>query len=201
MDAILGGLIGSIATVLITKILELIQKSKEHKYSLQKEFFLKKLASTESAVTQLYILLASIEALARMYERKIEVLERDYDLEFWVTMLEKFSDISNQIPLTANSFLLYFDVAHSFWDNQEIFLTIDKMFFINSLSEEIFFLKNQHQKFVGTEDEADSYERILLVSQELKSEIHELMGMMKSIRKELIGLLKHMRLQMKKYEA
>ena len=43
MIGALGGLIGSILTVVISKSLEIFQKSKEHKYDLQRQFFVKKL--------------------------------------------------------------------------------------------------------------------------------------------------------------
>ena len=46
--AILGGLLGSILTVAIGKILDLIQKRQEQKYSLQKAFFEKKLRVAEA---------------------------------------------------------------------------------------------------------------------------------------------------------
>jgi hypothetical protein len=68
MEAIMGGLVGSIFTVIITKILEIIQKSKEHKYSLQKTFFEKKLQSAEAAVAQWYLAASSCFTPAKLFE-------------------------------------------------------------------------------------------------------------------------------------
>lgn len=52
--ALFSGLVGSILTVTIGKILELVQESKKHKYSLKRVFFEKKLASLEAAVRLWY---------------------------------------------------------------------------------------------------------------------------------------------------
>ena len=52
MIAFLGGLLGSILTIAIGKALDLIQKRQEHKYSLQKAFFEKKMKVAEAIVVQ-----------------------------------------------------------------------------------------------------------------------------------------------------
>jgi hypothetical protein len=39
--AIISGLIGSVLTVIVSKILDIIQQSREHRYSIQKTFFTK----------------------------------------------------------------------------------------------------------------------------------------------------------------
>src|SRR3990172_5753170 len=49
MDVLIGGLI-AIITILVTKLLEIYQKSVEHKYSLQSTYFSKKIEAAELAV-------------------------------------------------------------------------------------------------------------------------------------------------------
>ena len=74
-DAILGGLIGSIITVVIGKVLDLIQQSKQHKYSIQKTFFTKKLEVADAAVSQWYLSANLLGSIARLYEQA-PVLEK-----------------------------------------------------------------------------------------------------------------------------
>jgi primosomal protein N'' len=54
-DSILGGLIGSLITVIVTKLLDMLQKANEHDYPLRKAFFKKKLVAAESAVAREHI--------------------------------------------------------------------------------------------------------------------------------------------------
>lgn len=63
MIGALGGLIGSILTVVISKSLEIFQKSKEHKYDLQRQFFVKKLSAAEATVMQYSLMSDAISQL------------------------------------------------------------------------------------------------------------------------------------------
>jgi len=66
---ILGGFIGSTLTVLITKSLEILQKSKEHKYNFQTLFFNKKLAAAETTVMQYSLFSDTLCQLRLLYSR------------------------------------------------------------------------------------------------------------------------------------
>lgn len=52
LDTLVAGLLGAVVTIIVTRVLDLIQKSKEHKYSLQKLFFEKKLQAAEASVAE-----------------------------------------------------------------------------------------------------------------------------------------------------
>lgn len=67
-QAILGGLVGSALTVLISRIFDIIQKKNEHKYSLKKSFFERKLCVAEATISQRYIFASCLKTLSVLFE-------------------------------------------------------------------------------------------------------------------------------------
>ena len=120
-DALLGGLIGSILTVVITKVLDLFQESRKHRYSLKQSFFQNKLRSAEAAATQWQVFSKSagfFEALAKQWSEKpksfssasIELLGRELDSHLEITRQSSID--------AANTIMLYFELNDpSFWDS------------------------------------------------------------------------------------
>ena len=64
--ALLAGLVGSILTVLITKLFDLYQKRYEHKSELKREYFNKKINSLERASIQLSLTVSAIGNLSKI---------------------------------------------------------------------------------------------------------------------------------------
>lgn len=65
--AILAGLLGSILTVIITKVLDIFQKKSEFKIELKKQFFVKKLQAGETAMIQYTNLSVALQQLSVLY--------------------------------------------------------------------------------------------------------------------------------------
>ena len=204
MNALLAGLIGSILTVFITKVFEIIQKSREHKYSLQKAFFTKKLESAEAAVSQWYITASAIGALAKLYE-KAPILDEGLEPQVFELMnatfaakLNKVEELSNQV---AHSFLLYFDVDESFWENESIQIYYSKLSSVKTLASSLNILYEFEAKKKGEESRAFFKQKIEELTDQIRPELSALSSVMEEFRVSTIKLLKEVRNEMKKYEA
>lgn len=120
-NALLGGLIGSILTVVITKVLDLLQQSQKHRYSLKQSFFQNKLRSAEAAATQWQLFSNSagtFEALAKQWNEKprsfssasIDLLGRE--------LHSHLESIRQSSVDAANTVMLYFELDDpAFWDS------------------------------------------------------------------------------------
>ncbi|OGU48704.1 MAG: hypothetical protein A2000_05170 [Ignavibacteria bacterium GWB2_36_8] len=201
--AIIGGLIGSVLTVIISKVLDIIQQSREHRYSIQKTFFTKKLEVAEAAVSQWYVSSNVLGSIARLYEQA-PVLEKGIERDVFNIMnnsltiqLNKLQEASNQI---ANSFLLYFDIDDSFWNNEAlnnflkclsnlkvIITSLDMFHNLNSGIPE-----NDYKKLIQKE--------IDRLNKELEKEMKNFVSFIDDSREGMITLLKKVRNEMKKYE-
>ncbi len=204
MNAILAGLIGSIITVFITKILDLIHKSKEHKYSLQKSFFARKLKAAEAAVSQWYVTAGAIGALAKLYENA-PILEEGVEPEVFEVMNSTFSaQLKKVLELSddlAHSFLLYFDVDESFWENKSIKTYFTKLSSVAALAKSLSVLYALQPKVQRTQDEALVKNKIKELDNQIRSDLKELSSIMENARENIIKLLSQVRNEMKKYEA
>lgn len=204
MNALLAGLIASILTVFITKVFELLQKSKEHKYTLQKAFFTKKLDSAEAAVSQWYVTASSIGALAKLYE-KAPILEEGLEPQVFELMNTTFSAQLNRVQelssQVAHSFLLYFDVDESFWENESIQNYFTKLSSVTALANSLNILYELEIKTNGTEYETLVKQNIEELTDQIRPEIKELSFIMEEFRGSIIKLLREVRSEMKKYEA
>jgi hypothetical protein len=108
-----GGLVGSIATVGVGKIIDLIQKKQEHEYSLQKMFFEKKLRVTEDYVNYLQnsinALLPLIYILQNVQKRPLSIFNKATSAQF-VESLSRLKKISEE---KDNKYMagLYYDLS------------------------------------------------------------------------------------------
>lgn len=206
MEVILGGLIGSIVTVLLTKIFELIQKSKEHKYYLRKLFFEKKLQSAEAAVAEWYSASSSLFALAKLYElMSTEGRELDEEVfeQLEAAALAKLKEIerstTNQI---SNSVFLYFDIDTDLFLNENTIGKIytcfseikSRSYVINNFIE----LRNQKKETESGRILQDAIDRI---RDEAKPLLSELASLYSKSQKDMTALLQKIRREMKKFES
>jgi hypothetical protein len=130
--ALLSGLVGSVLTVFVTKILDIVQKRQEHRHSLQKLFFEKKLQAADSAMA----LFSNVSTAAKATKTLFELItdERLLTSKFYIGLLfneiqsivEKFRihDISS-LPLCFDlekdeeCIYILMNIIHS-WSSLEI---------------------------------------------------------------------------------
>ena len=117
---ILGGLVGSILTVVVTKLLDIFQSSKQHQYSLEQKFFEKKLAAAETAMTQYSILSTALTNLSVLYDR-MNNDSNDIEDSLQSTLANQCQqqlELATNASFTlANSITLYFDLQTEFNQN------------------------------------------------------------------------------------
>lgn len=205
IEVIFGGLIGSIATVIVTKILDMIQRGKEHKYSLQKSFFEKKLQAAAAAVAEWYSTAYSLGGLAALYEQ-MSTQERELQYEVFKSIsdplsskLQQISEASNQI---ANSVFLYFDIEDStFWDYEPFKMIVDCLSQISAVDMNMKVALDFYDKVKGTEHEDLAWRDVQTVGEQYRSHFKELSDLLAKGHKEMVSLLRKIRMEMKKYEG
>jgi len=122
-DAIIGGIIGSIFTVLISKILDIFQKSKDHKYSLEKIFFEKKLYAAEVTITQYTIFSSAISNFSILFERiqkEATSMEQRLQDAIYNQAMSQIKIADQASFVLSNSIQLYFDLKTQFDQNKII---------------------------------------------------------------------------------
>jgi hypothetical protein len=108
-EPIIAGLIGSIVTVVATKVLEMVQGAREHRYSLEKAFFDGKLEAAQSLVSQISQIIQSLSTFRLLSEADLrdrlpfEVYKGLHD-----TFFPQWQTIGKQYTSIANLMMLYF---------------------------------------------------------------------------------------------
>jgi hypothetical protein len=204
-EAILGGLIGSVLTIIVTKVLDMIQKGKEHVYSLQKSFFDKKLCAAETAVAQWYTLSSSLGALATLYERMSRA-EKEFDIEVFRVMNDAFSSQLQQLSQAssqiANPILLYFDVDDpTFWNYEPLKKYFDTLSSLLASGASLKVMLEIYNLSKGTGYEELAWKEVRVILDQCKPHFKDLSNVLNQAREEMITLLRKIRLEMKRYEA
>jgi len=166
---IFGGLIGSVLTVVIGKSLEILQKSKEHKYELEKQFFVKKLSAAEAAVMQYSLLSDALSQLIILYSR-YAAYETDVGKQLNENLLKQIDEkiaLSNNASFNiANAIGLYFDLESDFSKNQIISNFYDTLNSLGPYSKNVDKTFQQYLNYKGTEHEKEAH-NIYLNSEKL----------------------------------
>jgi hypothetical protein len=204
IDAVLGGLVGSILTVIVTKVFDLVQTGREHRYALQKSFFEKKLKAAEAAAAQWYSLGSSLGGLAALYER-MSSKEKELELEVFRVMnqslwarLKEISQASNEI---ANSVLLYFDIDESgFWDYEPLKKFIDSVSSLQALDASYTVMSEVYNRSIGTKYEELAFKEVKRILDEFKPHFKDLSTVLEQGLKEMTILLKKLRTEMREFE-
>jgi hypothetical protein len=130
--ALISGLLSSISTIFATKLLDIFQNKKQHRYSIEKLYFEKKINAAELIVSQLTLLSGAIMHCSILFER---LKEKDYfeldnefetnvDRNLELTIDKQLKQAENSLFVIANTLTLYFDVG-------------DKSIFAKELSKDL----------------------------------------------------------------
>lgn len=197
--AIIGGLAGSTLTVIITKFLELIQKEKEFKYDLKKQFFAKKLQTGETAIIQYTNLCVALQQLSTIYNRheqsQTEIGQSLKD-NFLKQIDSKLLIINSSSFELANSINLYFDLKSSISEGEIMSSVYDKM---NVLSIYIEKVEECYAIYLETKQN-EAYEEYEIAYDSLLQAMRDIGNLYKKIEDELRGQIRQIRNEMKKYE-
>lgn len=200
---ILGGLIGSTLTVVVTKLLELLGKSKEHQYSLEKEFFLKKLSAAEAAMTQYTILSNALVNISILFER---INNNNTEIEDYLQnnllqqAMQQVEVANNASFIVANSITLYFDLNSQFNQNEIISSFYNVLGSLGPLSDNVEIAWQNYLKMKGTEQEKNAHELYLYSERQLEIAMQNVSKSYVAFNRELQNTMLQIRNEMRKFE-
>jgi hypothetical protein len=158
---ILGGLIGSILTVVITKVIELIQKKNEFTYELKKQFFAKKLLSAEATIMQYSHFSEALNQLIILfsnYKESDSNVGRNLNNNLLKQIDEKIALANSSSLALSSSISLYFDLTSNYTANEILTSFYDKLNMLGPYTENVEVTHEQYLNFIGLEQENEAYE-------------------------------------------
>ena len=199
----LGGLIGSILTVVISKSLDILQKSKEHKYDLQKQFFTKKLTAAEITVMQYNMMSDAITQLIVLYGR-YEQNDTEIGSQLNDNLLKQIEEktlLANNASLSlSNAISLYFDLKSDFSKNKIITDFYNSLNSLAPYSENVENTFSQYLKNKNTENERIVYELYQKSEKDLATEMSKIASEYQKFDIEIQKQIGQIRSEMKKFE-
>ena len=118
--AILGGLIGSGFTILITKVFDYFQTKQTHNLLLKKEFFLRKINVYEKFVSQMniaHITISNMTILIKLANNENASFTDDQSRDIFSKLNENLQVVNKATQETAGAVDLYIDFNH---DDKEL---------------------------------------------------------------------------------
>lgn len=200
---IFGGLIGSILTVVVTKLLDIFHTRKSHQYELEKKFFERKLNAAETATAQCNILLSSLINMELLYERynneynKVEEFIQDNIYQQGMQQLELANNASF---ILTNSISLYFDFKTDYNQNQIIKEFYNSLSSLGPLFHKTNLTFEQYKTSIGTLNQEKTYSLYQKTEEELGEKMKDVSKSIKNFSNELQKLVEQMRIEMKKFE-
>jgi len=203
MIGILGGLIGSVLTVIATKIIDLIQKKNEYTYDLKKQFFSKKLQAAEATIMQYSLFSDALNQLIILFGRY-----KESDTNFGENLNDNLQkQIDEKIALANNSSLalsssiaLYFDLTSNYTANDILKSFYDSFNMLAPYSENVEVTHQQYLKFIGTDQENEAYKIYQNAENMLGDAMKNTGELYKEFDVELRNQIAQIRTEMKKYE-
>jgi len=204
-EVLIGGLVGSLLTIIAVKALDVAQKRREHRFALQKSYFQKKLQAAETALAKWDSTASALSGLIALYERIVtKEKELEYDLfrmssEAFSAQLKDIAQASNEI---ANIVLLYFDTDDTATLNSEAFKKfLDRLSSIKSLDIPMRFALDFYEKFRGSSHEDEAWREVERIVKEYQACLKDLSSLLNGAHREMVDLIGRTRKAMKKYEA
>ena len=201
--AVGAGLIGSILTVLITKLLEIIQKKNEFQYELKKQFFTKKLLAAEAAIMQYSLLSDALNQLSVLYARYEEsntYIGKNISDNLLKQIEDKLAQANNSSLALSNAITLYFDLTSNFTVDEILSTFFNELGKLSPYVENVEFTHQQYLDNIGGPNEQEAREIYLQSEEYLGKAMKEVAESYKLVDKELRSQITQIRNQMKKFE-
>lgn len=204
LNIILGGLIGSAVTVIISKILDMIQEGKKHKYSLRKMFFEKKLISIEEAVKEWYSLASTTSNLIVFYEQLMtgkEKIAPEMVHSVYGELSSQLEKASNQYLKRKDAILLYFDIEDELWNPEYFKKYLTCLSTISIATKRIQICLDIYNKFKGTDQENMASAMLQTAYKSHNESLKATNDLLKDVFEQNRRLIQHARSLMKEYES
>lgn len=207
IEVVIGGLVGSILTVLITKGLDIFADREKNKFELKKAFFEKKLEAAEAMMSSYYSVTSAMSGLDSLYSLVSHDRNQNINWKAFGQFNDTFSSRLNEFGQTALSaksaqlsFPLYFDIGDELWGTGIYQEYLSSLLRIANLEVP---LKTAIK--IATENNDPKmdewcFEQIEKVWDEYRKEMISLSPILKKIKAEFIDGMKILRVEMKKYE-
>lgn len=201
--AILGGLVGSSFTIVVTKIFEYFQTSQAHKLSLKKEFFLRKINVFEKTVSYLTIAHTSITNMSVLLKTAMNenVTFTDEQSKDIFDRLQKNIDQVYQVTQEiAGSIDLYVDLKHDDKEVEDTQTFWELLGTINQLAHDVNFGYDLLKTATTKEDYRKVEIAIELNEKALAEKVENFVAFSNSMRRKYLNMTSLLREQLKSYE-
>jgi len=205
-EAVLGGLIGSILTTVISQLINVWQKKKEHDYDLKKTYFVRKLCIAESAISRRYIWASYLQNFSLIFKEmsKDPALLVNPQKEFmnnYVAGISKIlSKLENPSFDTANAVSLFFDLKE-FKDPVEARKTFSLIYSIYGQNVRLQVILGNFSSSFDENTKRIIFGEIIECVNSIQREASELSDLSESSFQNTLKAIENIRLEMKKYES
>ncbi len=201
--AILGGLVGSAFTIVVTKIFEYFQTNQLHKLSLKKEFFLRKINVFEKTVSYLTIAHTSITNMAVLLKTALNenvTFTNEQTQDIFNRLQKNIDQVYQVTQEIAGSIDLYVDLKHDDKEVQDTQLFWELLGTINQLAHDVNFGYDLLKTATTEEDYHKVKIAIELNEKALAENVENLLGFSNSMRQKYLSTTTLLREQLKSYE-
>jgi len=205
-NVISAGLIGSILTAIIMRLIDLWQRRIDHKYNLRRTFFEHKLSVAEAAISRGNILESCLSIISALLDQVIknlpavifqppEVLKNVLD-----SILTQFTKASAPALDPANAVPLFFDLDE--FNNASIAKEVLESGILIEAGLKIF---QSHQALYTTATDDAAKEQIMLTAKQtiekMQGDIKKFSDKLEKGRSETSSVIKKIREEMKEFES
>lgn len=204
LEALIGGLVGSLLTIVVSRLFTVMQKSRDHRFALERSFFERKLQAGENAMSQWHATASLLNGIMALYER-ITIRERELEYElFRVTndsLITQWQKVSQTVHDLANTIVLYFDTDENTYITGDQFKKLlERLASIRSLDVSLKFALDLYDKFKGSRQEEIAWNEVKRIIEEYQSNLVEITYLFNEAQKEMVDVLQKMRKEVKKFE-
>lgn len=205
IEALLAGLIGSLITIVATKLLEILQRSREHKYSLQRALFEKKLQSAEAAVMEWHSIASSCSALAGIYEQlsaKDTEIEGEVAVQLTEVFYERMQKAYSIVNQVSDTVFLYFDIDDSpFYESESLNKLVLVFTRLRALGESFEILTKLKEQTKHPISERAIQIQIERIHEEAIIQARDLSTIFDKAYKEMVKLIRKLRADLRRFDS
>jgi Holliday junction resolvasome RuvABC endonuclease subunit len=208
--ALISGLLSSLSTIFATKLLDIFQNKKQHRYSIEKLYFEKKINAAELIVSQLTILSGAIMHCSILFER---LKEKDYfeednefetnvDRNLELTIDKQLKQAENSAFVIANALTLYFDIGDKGIFAKEFSKELHNL--VGQVGIKLEAMDNAYDHFLkvrNTNENSKAVDAFNLANTEYKNHIQMIADKYGNFYSELLTIVKLIRKDISQYEV
>ncbi len=201
--AILGGLVGSSFTIIVTKIFEYFQTSQLHKLSLKKEFFLRKINVFEKTVSYLTIAHTSITNMSVLLKTAMNenvTFTNEQNKDIFARLQKNIDQVYQVTQEIAGSIDLYVDLKHDDKEVEDTQRFWELLGTINQLAHDVNFGYDLLKTATTEEDYRKVEIAIELNEKALAEKVESFVDFSNSMRHKYLSVTSLLREQLKSYE-